>query len=66
MVLYIASSESCEGKRFVRCWRKVERKYTATTRTSKKEEQPNQFNCQPEHGFCQQDKLERGQVLVSE
>ena len=37
-VVYIASSESCEPKRFVRCWNKVEKKYI-------QEKQPNQFHC---------------------
>ena len=37
-MVYIASSESCEPKRFVRCWNKVERKYI-------QEQQPNQFHC---------------------
>ena len=36
-VFYTASSESCEPKRFVWCWNKVERKYV--------KEQPNQFHC---------------------
>ena len=36
--IYIASSESCEPKRFSRCWNKVERKYI-------QEQQPNQFQC---------------------
>ena len=37
-VIYIASSESCEPKRFVWCWKKVEKQYT-------QEQQPNQFHC---------------------
>ena len=36
--VYIASSASCEPKRLVRCWSKVERKYI-------QEQQPNQFHC---------------------
>ena len=51
--VYIASSECCEPKRFVRYWNKVERKYI-------QEQQPNQF--QPEHGSCQQNGTEHGQV----
>ena len=35
---YIASSESCEPKRFVRCWNKVEKQYI-------QEQQSNQFHC---------------------
>ena len=42
-MVYIASSESCELKRFSRCWNKVERKYI-------QEQQPNQFH------FYNQDK----------
>ena len=38
MAVYIASSESCEPKRFSRCWDKVERKCV-------QEQQPNQFHC---------------------
>ena len=34
----IDSSESCEPKRYVWCWNKVERKYF-------QEQQPNQFHC---------------------
>ena len=34
---YAASSESCEPKRFVRFWNKVEGKYV--------QEQPNHFHC---------------------
>ena len=37
-VVYLASSESCEPKRFVRCWNKVKRNYI-------QEKQPNQFYC---------------------
>ena len=36
-MVYTASFESCEPKRFVRCWKKVERKYI-------QEQQPNQFH----------------------
>ena len=36
--VYIASSELCEPKRIVRCWKKVERKYI-------QEQEPNQFHC---------------------
>ena len=36
--VYIASSESCQPKRFVRCCNKIERKYI-------QEQQPNQFHC---------------------
>ena len=35
-VVYTASSESCESRRFVRCWNKIERKHV--------QEQPNQFH----------------------
>ena len=35
--VYTASSEFCEPKRLVRCWKKVERKYV--------QEQPIQFHC---------------------
>ena len=72
--VYIASSESCEPKRFSLCWSKVERKCTRTSA------QPNQSHCyyqnkglstewtitksipllRPEHGFCQQNGPERG------
>ena len=34
----MAFFESCEPKRFVLCWNKVERKYM-------KEQKPNQFHC---------------------
>ena len=37
-MVFIASSESCEPKRFSRYWSKVERKYI-------QEQQPNQFHC---------------------
>ena len=37
--VYIASSESCEPKRFSLCWSKVERKCTRTSA------QPNQSHC---------------------
>ena len=37
-MIYIASSESYEPKKFVWCWNKVERKYI-------EEQQPNQFHC---------------------
>ena len=36
--IYIASSESCEPKRFVWRWKKVEKQYV-------QEQQPNQFHC---------------------
>ena len=36
--VYMASSESCETKRFARCWNKIERKYI-------QKQQPNQFHC---------------------
>ena len=57
-MIYIASSESSEPKRFVRCWNKVEKQYI-------QEQQSNQFRCY-KHGFCQQNGPERGEVLVSE
>ena len=60
-LLYLLySAESCkphESKGFVRCWNKIGKKYS-------QEQQPVSL-LQPEHGFCQQNKLERGQVLVS-
>ena len=34
----MASSKSCEAKRFVRCWSNVDRKYI-------KKQQPNQSHC---------------------
>ena len=34
----MASSESCEPKRFVRCWKKIEKKNV-------QEQQPNRFHC---------------------
>ena len=34
----IAFSESCQPKRFIQCWSKVEKKYT-------QQQQPNQFHC---------------------
>ena len=37
-MVYITSSESCEPKRFVWCWSKVERKCI-------QEQQTNQFHC---------------------
>ena len=54
------SSESCEPKRFVRCWNKVEKKKNSRTTTK------SGPLLQPEHGFCQQNGPERGQVSVSE
>ena len=38
LLVYVASSESSEPKRFVRCWNKVERKHIQKQR-------PNQFHC---------------------
>ena len=56
--VYIASSESCQPKRIVRCWNKVKRKYIqGTTTKSIPLLQPEH-----EHGFCQQNGSERGQV----
>ena len=37
IAIYIASSESCEPKIIVRCWKKVEKRYV-------QEQQPNQFH----------------------
>ena len=50
MAVYIASSDSSKPKRFVRRWKKVERKYI-------QEQWPL---LQQKHGFCQQNGLERG------
>ena len=59
-MIYIASSESCEHKRFVQCWEKVEKNiYSRTTTKSV----PLLL---PEHEFFQQNGPECGQVLVSE
>ena len=55
--VYIASSESCEPKRFVRCWNKVERKHI---------QEQHHFHCYNQNMFCQQNGTERGQALVSE
>ena len=52
----MASSESCEAKRFVRCWSNVDRKYI------KKQQTKSISLLQPEHGFCQQNGPECGQV----
>ena len=54
-MVYIGSSKSCEPKRFVRCWNKVERKQpkTATKLIPLK---------RPEHGFCQQNGPRRSQM----
>ena len=58
--IYIASSDSREPKAFVRCWDKIEKNiYSRITN------KPVPL-LQPEHGFCQQDRTERGQALVSE
>ena len=51
-VIYIASSKSCEPKRFLRRWNRVGKKYI-------QEQQRN-------HGFCQWNGQECGKVLVSE
>ena len=51
-VIYIASSKSCQPKRFVRRWNRVGKRYI-------QEQQQN-------HGFCQWNGQECGQVLVSE
>ena len=48
----MTSSESCEPKRFVRCWNKV---YLRTITKSI-------LLLQPEHGFCQQNGPECGQA----
>ena len=56
--IYIATSESCEPKRFVRYWNKLEKKnYSRKTKKSV-------LLLQLEHGFFQQNGPERGQVLV--
>ena len=51
--IYIASSESCEPNRFVRCWNKVEKKemYSRTTTKS-----VPLLHLEP--GFCQQNEPE--------
>ena len=54
-MVYITSSESCEPKGFVRSWNKVERNYI-------QEQQLLHSTVTTEHGFCQQNGLERGQV----
>ena len=36
--IYITLPESCERRRIVRCWKKVERNYS-------QEQKPNQFDC---------------------
>ena len=39
-VVYVASSESCEPKRFVRCWNKVKRKYIQEQQPINQTKQP--------------------------
>ena len=58
-VIYIASFESCESKKFVQCWNKVEKKNSRTTTKSVP-------LLQQKHGSCQQNGPEPDQVLISE